>query len=115
MEQNLIDMVKLNERMEDDRELIREVFQVFIEEVPIRRAKFDKALSEQDFPALLMLAHSLKGASGTLQAEPLRHVSQALELAVREDRTGDVAVLVPPVLDLLDATAAHMAELLKTL
>jgi len=115
MEQNLIDMAKLDERMEGDRELIREVFSVFVEEVPTRRARFEKALDEMDMGTMTMLAHSLKGASGTLQAEPLRQASHALELASRENRTKDLAALVAPVLTLLEQTAAAMDEMKGTL
>lgn len=115
MEQNLIDMAKLDERMEGDRELIREVFSVFVEEAPARRARFEKALDEMDMGTLVMLAHSLKGASGTLQADPLRQASQTLEVAARENRTADVAALAVPVLDLLDRTAAAMDGMKGTL
>lgn len=115
MEQNLIDMARLDERMEGDRELIREVFSVFVEEAPTRRARFEKAVGDLDVATLVMLAHSLKGASSTLQAEPLRQASQALEMAARENRTGDLAALVPPVLGLLDKTAQAMKSQLETL
>jgi len=115
MENDLIDMAKLDERMEGDRELIREVFSMFVEDAPTRRARFEKALDEMDMGTMVMLAHSLKGASATLQAEPLRQASHALELASRENRTGDVTALVAPVLALLEQTAAAMDEMKGTL
>lgn len=115
MEHNLIDMAKLDDRMEGDRELIREVFSMFVEEAPTRRFRFEKALDEMDMGTMVMLAHSLKGASATLQAEPLRQASQALELASRENRTKDMAALVAPVLALLEQTAQAMDEMKGTL
>ncbi|MFP5222416.1 MAG: Hpt domain-containing protein [Acidobacteriota bacterium] len=111
MEQDLIDMARLDERMEGDRELIREVFSVFVEEAPTRRDRFEKAVADLDVATLVMLAHSLKGASSTLQAEPLRQASQALEIASRENRTGELAALAASVLDLLDKTAQAMDEM----
>lgn len=115
MEPVLIDMDKLFGRMEDDRELIREVFEVFIEEVPGRRVKFAKALAEGDHTAMVMYAHSLKGASGTLMAEALREACFELERAARAGDAAGVAAFTPVVLDLLDRTAARMAELKPTL
>lgn len=110
MSQQLVNMEKLLTLMEGDVELIREVFEVFAEEVPQRRDKFESALSDGDMVALMQLAHALKGSSGTLQAEPLRDVSRELEHAAREGRETAARELVPNLLSLLDRTAAAMRE-----
>lgn len=111
MEQNLLDLDKLLERMEDDRELIREIFDVFVEEVPSRRGKFEKALAASDASTMVLLAHSLKGASGTLHAEPLRQACYELEHAARAGDLEKVQSLTPEVLDLLERTSLRMVEL----
>jgi len=112
MEQLFLDMAKLLDRMEGDRELIKEVFTIFVEEAPARRMKFENALIVKDFNALVMLAHALKGASGTLQAEPLRQACYDLEHAARGNDADEVRKLVPIVLDLLDKTSKYMEKLL---
>lgn len=114
MEQNLLDMDKLLERMEGDLELIREIFDVFVEEVPARRGKFEKALAESDTSTMVLLAHSLKGASGTLHAEPLRQACFELEHAARAGDMDKMRELTPPVLDLLERTKVRMVELRAT-
>jgi len=111
METELLNMVKLFERMEDDRELIREVFEVFVEEAPGRRVKFEAALAGADQTAMIMLAHSLKGASGTLMAEPLQKACYELEHAARTGDAARIAEFTPMVLDLLEKTAAKMEAL----
>lgn len=111
METPLIDFEKLLVRMEDDRELIREIFEVFVSEYPERRSKFERALSSADMKGMVLLAHSLKGASGTLHAEPLRGVCFELERAAREEDAGKVAAFTPAVIDLLAGTVAAMEEL----
>ena len=111
MELPLVDMEKLLVRMEDDRELIREIFEVFIEEYPERRSKFERALSGDDTKTMVLLAHSLKGASGTLHAEPLRQLCFELEHASRTGDSARIASFTPLVLDMLDKTAKAMEEL----
>jgi HPt (histidine-containing phosphotransfer) domain-containing protein len=115
MEQVLIDMDKLFIRMEEDTDLIREVFEVFIEEVAGRKVKFAKALAEGDHAAMTLHAHSLKGASGTLMAEPLREACYDLERAARAGDADGEAAHLPRVLDFLEKTAARMEELKPTL
>ena len=105
----LLDTARLLARLEDDKELLEEIFIVFISEAPERRAKFEAALEAQDMDRLTLLAHSLKGASGTLVAEPLREASTALELAARAKDAQGVATLAPVVIDLLARTVEFMA------
>jgi HPt (histidine-containing phosphotransfer) domain-containing protein len=114
MEAQLIDMPRFVERMEGDRELILEVFEVFMAEVPERRGKFEKALAAMDLEALTMLAHALKGASGTLQAELLREACSELEKAGRAGDADSVREVAPKVIALLGETAARMLELKAT-
>ena len=105
-------MEKLLERMEGDRELIREVFAIFVEEAPGRRMKIEQALLAEDLEAMIMLSHALKGASSTLQAEPLRQACVGLENAARDGDADKVRGVVYSVLELLDKTANTMAELI---
>lgn len=115
MEHALIDLDELVLGLEEDWEIIREIFDVFVEEAPGRREKFEKALAEDDFEAMILLAHSLKGASGTIKAEPLRQACYVLEQAARAGDAAKTAEFTPIVLDLLDKTAARMEELKPTL
>lgn len=105
----LIDTTRLLSRLEDDKELMEEIFVVFIGEALERRNKLEAALKAMDMDRLTHLAHSLKGASGTLVADPLRDASAALEMAARAKDTEAIAVSAPTVLDLLARTVEYMA------
>jgi len=105
----LLDTAQLLERLEDDKELLEEIFTVFIGEAPERRTKIKAALQGMDMDRMVQLAHSLKGASGTLGAEPLRQASSALETAARAKDAGAVAANAVRVLDLLARTVEFMA------
>lgn len=111
MEQLFVDMEKLLKRMEGDRELIKEVLTIFVEEAPARRVKFEEALIVKDLGAMAMLAHALKGACGTLEAEPLRQACFDLEQAARGGDADKVLSVCPNVLELLNKTAEVMAGL----
>ncbi|HEX9081197.1 MAG TPA: Hpt domain-containing protein, partial [Holophagaceae bacterium] len=68
-----------------------------------------------DFGAMVQLAHSLKGASGTIKAEPLRQACYELEQAARDSDAARIRHFTPVVLDLLEKTAAQMEALKPTL
>lgn len=111
MSEAILELEKVLTRMEGDRDLVREIFEVFTEEAPGRVAKFGAALAACDMDAMMRLAHALKGASGTLTAEPLRQACLLLEQAARAGEKDRVVQLLPPVFDLLEKTVARMAEL----
>jgi HPt (histidine-containing phosphotransfer) domain-containing protein len=105
-----VDMAKLRQRFDDDAELLAEIFRVFVSEVPGRRANIEAALASGDLAQLMRLAHSLKGVSGTLFAEPLRLGAYDLELAARTEDHEQVERLVAVVLERLDAVAAYFGQ-----
>ena len=111
MEQLLGDMDKLLKRMEGDRELVKEVLTIFVEEAPARRVKFEKALITQDLGSMIQLAHALKGTSGTLLAEPLRQACYELEHAARDGDMDNARSLLVNMLELLSKTANFMESL----
>lgn len=106
----LLDTAKLLERLENDKELMEEIFVVFISEAPERRANLEAAVSTLDLDRLTQLAHALKGASGTLVADPLREASAALEAAARGRDAEAAVVNTARVIDLLERTTEFMAE-----
>ncbi|WP_243438364.1 Hpt domain-containing protein [Fundidesulfovibrio soli] len=108
---DLLNLPKLMERLEDDRELLMEIFDVFIEETPARLERIDEAVRTHDLTAVVQWAHALKGTSGTLQAAPLNDICYKLEMAARAGDAPLAHSLVPAAVDLLDRTAAYIAEL----
>ncbi|EHJ49267.1 Hpt domain protein [Solidesulfovibrio carbinoliphilus subsp. oakridgensis] len=106
----LIDLDRLRLRFDDDQELLDEIFRVFLEEAPGRRAGITQARETGDMPRLTRLAHSLKGVAGTMLAEPLRQAAYDLEKAARAGDMARTAPLAGEVLDLLDRTAAALGQ-----
>jgi histidine phosphotransfer protein HptB len=108
-----VDLAKLRLRFDDDEELLVEIYRVFISEVPGRRASIEAALASGDLTQLTRLAHSLKGVSSTIFAEPLRQVAYELELAARTEDREHLDRLVALALERLDVVAAYFGQLLE--
>ncbi|MEF3697350.1 Hpt domain-containing protein [Desulfolutivibrio sp.] len=98
---NLINLSKMLERFDHDRELVGEVMDVFVAETPERVRRLADAAKQGDMEQLVRLAHSLKGVCGTMHAEPLRELSYQVEMAARAGKAQVASELVPQVLIML--------------
>ncbi len=107
-----VNLAKLRLRFDDDAALLAEIFRVFVNEVPARRAGIEAALAGGDLTQLTRIAHSLKGVAGTLIAEPLRQAAYDLEMAARGGDAAAANRIVPVVLDRLETTAAFVGKFL---
>jgi two-component system, sensor histidine kinase and response regulator len=74
-----IDVDAALERIEGDRELLDEIFRLFIGECPRNMAGIRKAFAERDARLLERLAHGIKGASANIGAGPVSDAAAALE------------------------------------
>lgn len=74
-----IDDEALLERLGGDVGLLRDILRIFVDEAPIRRAKFSSALSAIDADALRLAAHGLKGSALSLCAAGLADACASLE------------------------------------
>ncbi len=67
----------------DDPDM-RELVEVFVDEMPDRIEAIQNTWSEQDLEGLRQIAHQLKGASGGYGFSPLGDVAMELEYSIRE-------------------------------
>ena len=65
----IIDLKDALERVQDDKELLLELFDIFIEDFGIKYPTFQAASQKGDCAAFQMLAHGLKGATGNISAK----------------------------------------------
>jgi len=105
----VIDRATALERVEGDVELLREIAQLFLEDVPVRLAEIRDALEARDADALRTAAHSLKGAAANLSALAVGEAAKRLEIAGQkhdlEDADVAFAVLETEVCRLTDELA----------
>lgn len=82
--EGIIDKEALRFCYGDNKDIIKEVFAAFPVNVPRQRiAQISEALGKGDMELLERLAHSLKGAAGTVGGQKLLSAAEALEAAAR--------------------------------
>lgn len=69
----------------------------FVDSLPNRIDEFQKALEAQDLEALKKAAHRLKGAAGTHGYPALSEHAKALEAAVQDEASSEMAALVETI------------------
>lgn len=99
MSEDAIDMKEVLERVQDDRELLIELLEIFCEDYEQKKKMLDAAVIKNDFEQVRDIAHGLKGASGNISAKKLR-VSFTDLGQIAKDRDFSKA---KEMLDLIDA------------
>lgn len=84
----IIDLKDALERVQDDKELLLELFEIFLEDFPPKRDAFWSALEKNDVVAFQHLAHGLKGATGNISARQMHENCVELDLM---GKGGDIA------------------------
>ena len=74
-----IDLQEVLERVQEDRELLLELFQIFEEDFNARRAKLQELIKSGDAGAVRDLTHSMKGAAGNISAKAIHETCSRME------------------------------------
>ena len=80
---------ELLSRLMDDRQLARDLVQVFLGDIPRQMQALTDALGAGDEPTSRRLAHSMKGAAGNVEAHALRDATADVEALIKAGRLGD--------------------------
>ncbi len=75
----LLDEKVLNKLREDTGEAFVQVIEVFLEDTPGYLRALEKAIADEDFEALVQIAHTIKGSGRNLGAQRLVAIAQQLE------------------------------------
>jgi PAS domain S-box-containing protein len=86
----VLDMDDLLDRVEGDREILWELAQTFLQGAPGRQVNMEAILARQDWPAIMLEAHSLKGELANLSAKAASQGAREVEMAAK---AGDPARL----------------------
>lgn len=83
-----LDITEMKRRVDGDEEIVRELFQIFLAEIPRMAKDVRNAVAESDGARLMMAAHSLKGSAASLTADRVASLAADLE---RMGRSNDLA------------------------
>lgn len=94
MSEEIIDVPEFMDRVQEDKDLLKELLDIFVEDFEQKRIKLTEAVASKDFETIKSIAHSVKGASGNISAKPLREVCIVLETKGKERDAAGLTVLL---------------------
>lgn len=87
MSEEIIDIKDVLERVQDDKELLVELFDIYQEDFIIKRKALGEAIAAHDIAKIKEIAHSMKGSSGNISAKPLHAACLKIESLAKEGKT----------------------------
>lgn len=94
MDDDVFDLNEFLERVQNDRALLLELLDIFIDDFQQKRKTIDQAVISKDYEQLKRLAHSVKGSAANISAKSLRTVFTQFEtMAKNSDLTGVDVIL----------------------
>ena len=89
-----IDLNEFLERVQDDKELLLELIDIFAEDYEVKRKLLGEAVENNDYEEIKSVSHSLKGASGNISAKKLRLILlQFEEMGKSKDLSGSKEII----------------------
>ena len=91
----ILDLDDVMERVQDDRELLMELLDIFVADFQEKRPQMSAYVSAQDFEQFRDVSHSLKGAAGNISAKQIFQSCFQLEKKAEEktlDGVDDILV-----------------------
>ncbi len=79
MNEEAIDLKDVLERVQDDRDLLMELLQIYTEDFVEKKKLLDEAVTKSDYDQIKNFSHALKGASGNISAKKLHTSFLTLE------------------------------------
>src|SRR5580704_13536520 len=110
MNEEAIDLKDVLERVQGDKELLAELFDIYQEDFVIKRQALEEAIATQNITKIKEVAHSMKGSSGNISAKPLYAACLKLESLAKEGKTDgmqEVAVSIDGYFERIKVFAAN--------
>ncbi|MFH0753624.1 MAG: Hpt domain-containing protein [Candidatus Omnitrophota bacterium] len=109
----IIDIKDALERVQDDKELLLELFDIFIEDFTGKYPALQEAQRKGDCVAFQMLAHGLKGATGNISAKQMHEICVTLDAESRVCNLGPLAEKVDLLGQCFEAFKVEAAKVKK--
>lgn len=93
----IIDLPDFMERVQDDKELLLELLDIFQEDFVNKRQMLDEAVKSSDITKIKEVAHSLKGASGNISAKEMHANFLKIEHAAKSNDVNQIASILKDV------------------
>jgi len=97
MSEEIIDLKDALERVQDDKELLAELFDIYQEDFVIKRKALGEAVTAGDISKIKEIAHSMKGSSGNISAKPLYATCLKIEMLAKEGKTDGMQQMIADI------------------
>jgi two-component system, sensor histidine kinase and response regulator len=101
------------QRLGQDEELLTEIIQIYLEDSPAMLQAIHDAVTQADARSLQRAAHSLKGLSATLSAQPVATAAYRLEQMGATGNLSEAAAAVAQIEERVEELNAAVREFLK--
>jgi signal transduction histidine kinase/CheY-like chemotaxis protein len=109
----VLDVAKLEQNMEGDSAMLRDIVEVYLRDLPQREKEMSDALALGDAPTLARAAHTMKGVLLTLAGAPAADVALRLEIVARCGNLAEAEPLVAELRNELSLLSPALRELLR--
>jgi len=106
----VLDLDSALQRLDGDRQLLREVIAMFLEDCPRLVEQIRSSLHNQDTTELRRSAHKLKGCVGYIGAYGVAQLSHRLECIAESGKLEDVPACFNELLTMLDDVVQTLRE-----
>ena len=115
MDQKAIDLDEVLERVQNDRDLLLELIQIFLDDCAQKIGILKTAVEMKNFQQAREIAHSLKGASANISAKKVSAVFSTLEQMAKNNDLADADVLLAQLDSHLKELEVYFTELKRNL
>ncbi len=113
MSTDIIDLKDVLERVQDDKELLLELLDIYQEDFLVKRKSLGEAVAANDTIKIKEIAHSMKGSSGNISAKPLYASCLQLEMLVKAQSTDGMNDLLTVIDQQFEQVKAYAVKLKK--
>ena len=113
MSEEIIDLPDVLERVQDDKELLLELLDIFQEDFQKKREALGQAVAAGNIEKIKETAHSIKGSSGNISAKPMHASCLQLEQLAKSGTTTGMPDLVKAIDAQFEQVKVFAAKLKK--
>ncbi len=110
----IVDLPDLLVRVGNDRDLLRDLCEIFIAELPGMLATLERAVQGGDATSINRTAHGLKGAVSVFGKGICFQKALQLEMAGRENQLGDATVIFAELVRCLETLKVALTQLMAS-
>lgn len=115
MSEEIIDLKEFLERVQDDRDLLIELLDIYEQDFAEKRKIIEGAVQKRDFEQIKTVAHSLKGSSGNISAKPIHASFLKIEQLAKTSEINGIPETLKQIDELFVALKKFVVQLKQDL